>query len=98
MNDVTSHIGFLQVDIFIPEAQSLKDKRHSIKSIKDKARVNFNVSVAELGDLDKWQAATLGFVAVGNDNRYLDGMLQNIVTMIETYGELRITDYRIEFL
>jgi uncharacterized protein YlxP (DUF503 family) len=98
MNKVTSHIGFLQVELFIPEAQSLKDKRHFIKSIKDKARVNFNVSVAELGDLDKWQTSTLGFVAVGNDNRYLDGMLQNIVTLIESYGELRMTDYRIEFL
>jgi uncharacterized protein YlxP (DUF503 family) len=98
MNKVTSHIGFLQIEIFIPEAQSLKDKRHTIKSIKDKARVNFNVSVAELGELDKWQTATLGFVAIGNDNRYLDGMLQNIVNLVESYGELRITDYRTEFL
>src|SRR5437773_1606518 len=98
MNDVTSHIGFLQVDLLIPEAQSLKDKRHHIKSIKDRTRAQFNVSVAELGDLDKWQTATLGFTAVGNDNRYIDGLLQNIVTLIESYGELRITDYRVEFL
>jgi uncharacterized protein len=98
MNDVTSHIGLLTVDLFIPEAQSLKDKRHYLKSIKDRARVNFNVSVAELGELDKWQTATLGFVAIGNDQRYIDGMLQNIVNLIETYGELRISDYRVEFI
>jgi len=99
MNGTTSHIGFLQIAFFITESQSLKDKRHFIKSIKDKARSNFNVSVAELGDLDKWQTATVGFVAIGNDNRYVDGLLQNIVTMVEnSYPQVQITDQRMEFL
>jgi len=98
MNKVTSHIAFLQVELFVPQAQSLKDKRHFIKSIKDKTRANFNVSVAELGELDKWQTASLGFVAVGNDNRYIDAMMQNILTLIESYAEIQITDHRIEFI
>lgn len=96
--DVTSHIGLLTVVIFIPQSQSLKDKRHSIRSIKDKAAANFNVSVAELGELDKWQTATLGFVATGNDNRYVDGILQKILVMIESYPELVITEKCLEFI
>ncbi len=96
--DVTSHIGLLTVVIFIPQSQSLKDKRHSIRSIKDKASAHFNVSVAELGELDKWQTATLGFVAIGNDNRYVDGILQKILVLIESYPELVITDKRLEFI
>lgn len=97
-NDVTSHIGLLTVEVFIPQAQSLKDKRHFIRSMKDKARANFNVSVAELGELDKWQTATLGFVAIGNDNRYVDGILQNILTLMESYPEVEITGKRLEFI
>jgi uncharacterized protein YlxP (DUF503 family) len=98
LHDVTAHIGFLTVEIYIPQAQSLKDKRHFIKSIKDKARVNFNVSVAEIGDLEKWQTATIGFVAIGNDNRYVDGMMQNILRLIESYPELELTDSRLDFI
>lgn len=98
LEDITSHIGLLTVSLFIPQSQSLKDKRHSLKSIKDKAKNQFNVSVAELGDLEKWQTATLGFVAIGNDNRYVDGILQGILRLIETYPEVEITGSRIEFL
>ncbi len=98
LEDVTSHVGLLMVEIFIPQSQSLKDKRHSIRSIKDKAKANFNVSVAELGELDKWQTATLGFVAIGNDNHYVDGIMQNILEMIRSYPELEITNSRLEFI
>lgn len=96
--EVTSHIGLLTVAVFIPQSQSLKDKRQSIRSIKDRARAHFNVSVAELGELDKWQTATLGFVAIGNDNRYVDGILQNVLAMIETYPELHVTEKCLEFI
>lgn len=97
-NDVTAHIGYLTITVFIPQSQSLKDKRHYLKSIKDKARNQFNVSVAELGDLEKWQTATLGFVAIGNDNRYVDGILQSLIRLVETYPEVEITGSHIEFL
>lgn len=96
LDDVTSHVGLLTVEVFIP--QSLKDKRHSIRSIKDRVKANFNVSVAELGGLDQWQAAVLGFVAIGNDNRYVDGILQNVLTLIGSYPELHITNSPLEFI
>lgn len=98
LDDITSHVGLLTVEIFIPQSQSLKDKRHSIRSIKDKTKANFNVSVAELGDLDKWQRAVLGFVAIGNDNHYVDGIMQSILAMIRSYPELEITNSRLEFI
>lgn len=97
-DDVTAHIGYLTITVFIPQSQSLKDKRHYLKSIKDKAKNQFNVSVAELGDLDKWQTATIGFVAIGNDNRYVDGILQGVIRLVETYPEVEITESHLEFL
>ena len=91
-------VGCLEITLRIPEAHSLKDKRNVVRSLKDRLRSKFNVSVAELGDLEKWQTATLGFVAIGNDNRYVDGILQGILRLIETYPEVEITGSRIEFL
>ena len=92
------HIGLLHIALFIPDAQSLKDKRYVIKSVKDKVRQRFNVSVAELDGLDKWQVATPGFVMVGSDNRYIDSSLQNVVSLIESYPEVQITSQRFEFV
>lgn len=71
MKQTTCHIGILYLELFVPDSQSLKDKRHVIKSLKDKARQMFNVSVAEIGDLDKWQIALLAFAMTGNDQRHI---------------------------
>lgn len=98
MQDVTYHIGILLVSLHIPSSQSLKDKRMVLKSIKDRVRVKFNVSVAELDTEDKWQTAVLGFSAIGNDQRYIDGCLQNILSLIESVDGAQISEQHIEFL
>ena len=94
----TKHIGILSIDFFIPHAQSLKDKRMVIKSIKDRVRNKFNVSVAELDRDDKWQTSTCGISMIGNDRRYIDGCLQNILSRVESMDAVQVSDYQIEFL
>ena len=94
----TKHIGILSIDFFIPHAQLLKDKRIVIKSIKDRVRKKFNVSIAELDCDDKWQTSTCGISMIGNDQRYIDGCLQNILSQIESMGVVEISDHQIEFL
>lgn len=66
------------------------------RSIKNKANARFNVSVAELGGLDKWQTAVLEFVAISN--RYIDGILQDILAMSASYPEIPITNSRLKFI
>ncbi len=97
IDDFTSHIGVLTVNIHIPAAQSLKDKRMVLKSLKDRIRSQFNVSFSELDEQDKWQVATLAAAMIGNDNRYINGILENILSFIETYDSLVICEHRIEF-
>ncbi len=94
----THHIGIIYIRIFIGMAQSLKQKRMIVKGVKEKIRNKFNVSVAEIDSYDKWQIAVLGICMIGNDNRYIDSCLQNIITFIEKYPEIEISDYKIEFL
>ena len=98
IDDFTQHIGVLTVSLHIPHAQSLKDKRMVLKSLKDRVRGKFNVSVAELGDSDKWQTAIIACAMVGNDGRYIESTLQNVQLFIESFNSgFVICDHKVEF-
>jgi uncharacterized protein YlxP (DUF503 family) len=71
-------IAKLTVELSIPHAQSLKDRRQVVRSMKDKLRHNFNVSVAELDDASLWNRATLGVVAISNSSDYLAGQMREV--------------------
>lgn len=96
--DSTRHVGILLVSLHIPQAQSLKEKRMVLRSIKDKVRAHYNASVAELNGQDKWQVATLGFAVINHDQRYLDGQLNDLLSFVErnSAGAL-ICEHQIEF-
>ena len=71
-------VGVLQVEVHVPRAQSLKDKRSVLKSLKDQLRGRFNVAVAELEPNELWQRATIGVSAVGDDRAYVEGLLREV--------------------
>ena len=71
-------IAHLTLEIRIEGAQSLKDKRQVVRSLKDKLRAAFNVSVAEIEDTNLWQRATVAVVAVSGSRDYLEGLMQNV--------------------
>jgi uncharacterized protein YlxP (DUF503 family) len=71
-------IAFLTLEIRIEAAQSLKDKRQVTRSLKDKLRASFNVSVAELDPGPLWNQATIGIVAISHSRDYLDGLMKNV--------------------
>jgi uncharacterized protein len=81
------HVGTLTVEISIPGADSLKDKRQVIKSLIEVIRRKFNVSVAEVGENDVWRRAQLGFAVVSNEGALISEMLDKIVREID--NELR---------
>ncbi len=78
------HIGALTVTIDIPGSQSLKDKRHVVRGLLESIRGKFNVSAAEVGELDMWQRATLAFVIVSNDTSFVDQVLAKVADTIES--------------
>jgi len=69
-------IALLTLDIHIPHAHSLKDKRMILRSLKDRLRGKFNVSVSEVDHQDLWQRAQLSVVTVGSDESFLQKVLQ----------------------
>ena len=69
-------IALLTLDIHLPHAQSLKDKRMVIRRLKDRLRSKFNVAVSEVDHQDLWQRAQLSVVTVGPDEGFLQKVLQ----------------------
>lgn len=75
-------VGLLRIELHLPQASSLKDKRSILKSLKDRLRGQFNVSIAEIDVNEKWQRASLGIAAVGIDRRYVEGLLREVTDSI----------------
>lgn len=69
-------IGVLTLDIYVETSHSLKDKRHVVKSLKDRLRERFNLAVAEIDHLDSWQSSTVAAVTVANDRVRAEQILQ----------------------
>ena len=72
-------VGLLTLELHIADAQSLKDKRQVIRSLKDRLRGKFNVAVAELDFQDSWQRSVIGVVTLANEERYVQEVLQKVL-------------------
>jgi uncharacterized protein YlxP (DUF503 family) len=71
-------IGVLILELRLDEAHSLKDKRHYVKSLKDRLRSKFNVSVAEIDYQDLWQRALIAVATVSSDQSHAEQVLQTV--------------------
>ena len=71
-------VAQLTLEIRIEHAQSLKDRRQVVRSLKDQLRQGFNISVAELDEAVTWQSATLGIVAISGSRSYLHGLIEEV--------------------
>jgi uncharacterized protein YlxP (DUF503 family) len=92
------HILLITLDLNIPCAHSLKDKRSQIKSLKDRLSSRFNASIAEIDGLDNQQKAVLGICMISNDKSYLDKQYSLIEALVLEYTELELTNARREWL
>ena len=72
-------VGLLTLELHIPDAQSLKDKRQVLRSLKDKLRRDFNVAVTELEHHDTWQRSVVGIVTISNEEKHLREVLQKVL-------------------
>ena len=97
----TPMIAFLTLELHIEAAQSLKDKRRVLRSLKDRLRASFNVSVAELDATSLWNRATVGVVAISDSRDYLDGLMKNVerqANRITNNAGAEIADSFVEYL
>ncbi|MFC1708531.1 DUF503 domain-containing protein [Candidatus Omnitrophota bacterium] len=91
-------IGIVKAPIFIPGSSSLKEKRMVLRSLKSKLRKNFNISIIELADHDKWQKSTLALAAIGKEKASLNSMISNVINYLEGNGQIQLLDYEMEMI
>lgn len=91
-------VGTCVVTLRIPWALSLKDKRMVVKSLTEKMKHKFNISVAEVDMQDVHRMAVIGFACVTNSMSHADSIVDNVVRFIENNTEAEIEDVFKEML
>ena len=91
-------VGLLHVELHVPGARSLKDKRSVVKSLRDQLRGRFNVAVAELDANEKWQRATVGIAALGAERAYVEGLVRNVAAWLRAGGLMDVIRIEEEYL
>src|SRR5262249_47205157 len=91
-------VGVLRIRLQIPGARSLKDKRSVVRSLKERAQSRLRVSIAEVGELDHPQHATLGVAVVSNSSTVCDQMLASVASMAGSLPDALMTDRATEIL
>lgn len=86
------------VELHLPGVDSLKGKRHILRSLKDRLRNRFAVAVAEVDHHDSWQRATLAVAYVSHDARHADSVVAKAMDFIETHVDGEVLDTSLEIL
>jgi uncharacterized protein YlxP (DUF503 family) len=91
-------VGLLTIELHLAEAQSLKDKRQVLRSLKDRLRANFNVAVAELDFEDAWQRSVVGVVTLSNEERHVEDALQKVLAEADKILGPLVVSHSVELL
>lgn len=91
-------VGICTIELHLPGTRSMKGKRQILRSVKDRLRHRFNVSIAEVDYQDLWQRALIGVSTVGSDRGQVDRTLQHLVSTVEGMGLAELVDAQVEIL
>ncbi|MGC9357977.1 MAG: DUF503 domain-containing protein [Anaerolineae bacterium] len=92
-------IGLCTIEIFIPGAASLKDKRRRLKPLLHQLRRRFEVAAAEVEHQDVWQSAVVAVVTVANEADHVYAVLDHAVRWVdENYRDVDVVDWQVELI
>ena len=91
-------IGYGIIRLRIPESGSLKEKRSVLNKILKRAQNEFNISIAQVGDLDDHHFAQIGFALAGNESRYINGKVDHLLRFIDDINVAEVIDSKIEIM
>jgi uncharacterized protein YlxP (DUF503 family) len=91
-------VGLLTLELHIADAQSLKDKRQVLRSLKDRLRAHFNVAVAELDFEDTWQRSVVGVVTLANEEHHVEEALQKVLAEADNILGPIVVGHSVELL
>ncbi len=91
-------VGILTIEIFIPASLSLKEKKRTLNSLKERLRRTFNISIAEIGLHGKWQRSILAVANVNVNKKQAESQLNKIIDFIDKFGKVQLLDCQTELL
>ncbi len=91
-------VGILTIEIHMSEAHSLKEKRFILRSLKDRIRNKFNVSISEIDANDLWQRCVLGVACIANETKIINQTLDRVKNTILNTPTVELIDSRMEML
>jgi len=92
------HIGTLTVVLYLHATESLKDKRQILKSLIETTRRKFNISIAEVDDLDRLRRATIGVACVANEHAHVNRVLDKVLDTLESNPAVEVGEVVLELL
>ncbi len=91
-------VGITKLVLRIPGSRSLKDRRQVVRSFKGRLASRLNVSIAEVGDVERHQVATLGVVTVSRESGACRKVLEGIRHVADTLPDAQLLDVKGEIL
>lgn len=91
-------IGILEITLLLYEVNSLKEKRIILKSLIQKLKNRYNISISEISYNDVWRNAKIGIASVSNDYAHLDSTLDHILDYIDADGRVEMIDVKREVI
>ena len=91
-------VGVLTLELRLENSHSLKEKRHVVRSLKDRLRHKFNVAVAEIDGQDLWQRATLAAVTVSSSHDFAEKVLRSVEEEAAALLGPSLADVNVEWL
>ena len=89
-------VGVCQVELLLPDSDSLKAKRFVLSSVKTRIQNKFNVSIAEVDHNDLWQRAVLGMALVTNEQKLIDQTFNRILQFLDNEDRLEVLKHQLE--
>ena len=87
-------VGIARIELHIPAARSLKDKRQVVRSLKEKIRARTQAAVAEVEHQELWQRAALGVAVVSGEGAQVHEQLQAIRRLAESTPGAEVLDWQ----
>jgi uncharacterized protein len=86
------HVLTLVIDLRLPDAHSLKDKRSTVRTLLEGSRRRFQVASAETGHQDEWQRAELGFTAISSSAGHVTEVIDQVDRFVWSFPEVEVVD------
>lgn len=91
-------VGICEVTVGLTDVFSLKEKRSVMRRIIERTRNKQPVSIAEVDELDSLGVGVIGFAVVSNDRRFVNSIIDRVVTFMDDLGVARVVDHHFEII